>query len=142
MVKLEESINIPREGIFWVINNELVAFSDQVNPMDPFQTTDLLHKEVWKNIKDNYLVNGKEVDYDYFPRGRVEILVIQDDQKVVDYYDSHVYMDRCISNKTWMNKVIDEFRLYFNNVHVTFDGQLFIDGSHYVCNSCKRRNNK
>lgn len=32
MIKLKESLLVPCEGIFWIINNKLVAFTDNVNP--------------------------------------------------------------------------------------------------------------
>ena len=76
--RLSESINIPFEGIFWVIDDELIALKDSVNPNNPYDCTDLLHRDSWKYIKDKYTVNSKTVNYDYFPRGRVETLVIQD----------------------------------------------------------------
>lgn len=134
---IKESLNIPCEGIFWIIDNKLISFCDQVNPRDPYQMTNLLHKEVWLDIKDKYLVSGKEVSYDYFPRGRVETLVIINPDETISYC-ADIYMDRCISRKEFENKIIDDFRLYLSNVEVNFCGQLFIDGSHYTCHNCRR----
>ena len=60
MIKLAESLSVPCEGIFWVIGENLVAFTDPVNPKDPYDTTDLLHKEVWKTIGKEHTVLQKQ----------------------------------------------------------------------------------
>lgn len=136
IANIRESLQIPYEGIFWYINNELIAFTDTINTKDTFDCTDLLHKEVWKEIRNNYLVNGNIVSYDYFPRGRVETLVILDSSGNLDCYEANVYLDKCINKKTIRDQIEEEFRLYLKNVNVNYAGQLFIDGSHYVCHKC------
>jgi hypothetical protein len=129
---VDESINIPCEGIFWVIDDKVISFVDTVNINDPMFMTDLLHKNVWNEIKENYKVAGKVVSYDYFPRGRVETLFIN------NKFQSEVYMDKCIFyNKLVRSKIENDFRLYLPNVNVKYCGQLFLDGSHYICNKCK-----
>ena len=137
MIKVNESLQIPCEGIFWVIHGELISFYDQVDPKDPFNYTNLTHRETWKHIKDNYKVNGRTVDYDYFPRGRVETMVIQNDDGDLDHYEASIYLDKCIYDKTIIDNIINEFRLYLSNVDVKVEGQLFIDGSHYTCYQCR-----
>ena len=134
---IEKALNIPSEGIFWVINGELIHFSDAVNPNDPVDCTALTHKGTWNHIKNDYLVGGKCVPYDYFPRGRVETMPIIDDSGNLICYDSCIYMDKCIDKKKFYDKIIDAFRLYIPKCRVTYEGQLFVDGSHYVCNNCR-----
>lgn len=136
-LQIKESLQVPCEGIFWVIDNKLVALKDEVNPRDPYQMTDLLHKESWKSLKNKYLVNGKEVSYDYFPRGRVETSVILDSNNNLDFYLASVYMDSCIRKNTYKDDIEKEFRLYLPKVKIEYCGQLFIDGSHYICHNCK-----
>lgn len=136
-LQIKESLQVPCEGIFWVIDNKLVALKDEVNPRDPYQMTDLLHKESWESLKNKYLVNGKEVSYDYFPRGRVETSVILDSNNNLDFYLASVYMDSCINKNTYKDDIEKEFRLYLPKVKVEYCGQLFIDGSHYICYNCK-----
>ena len=138
MVIIDENLQIPCEGIFWVINDELISFADQVDPKDPFNCTDLTHRETWRYIKDKYTINNNTVDYDYFPRGRVETLVIQNDDGSLDYYEASIYLDRCISNMEIVEKIVEDFRLYLSNVRIKVEGQLFIDGSHYTCHMCDR----
>lgn len=134
---ISEGINIPYEGIFWYINGKLIAFCNQVNPRDPYEFYDIQHKDVWNNIKHKYKVDGKEVPYDYFPRGRVETLVILNDMGTLDHYESNVYLDKCINKPDITEQIKDTFRLYLNNVKTNIAGQLFIDGSHYTCYSCR-----
>lgn len=137
MVTINENLQIPCEGIFWVIDDELISFTDQVDPKDPFNCTDLTHKETWKYIKDKYKVNEHTVGYDYFPRGRVETLVIQNNDGSLDHYEASIYLDKCIYDKDIIDNIINEFRLYLSNVLVNVEGQLFIDGSHYTCHMCR-----
>ena len=136
MIKLKESLLVPCEGIFWIINNKLVAFTDNVNPKDPYETTDLLHKEVWKTIGKDYPVDRNTVSFDYFPRGRVETLVIQNTDGSLNHYEASIYMDKCIENK-FKPEIEETFRLYLPKVQVKYIRQLFIDGSHYTCHNCR-----
>ena len=138
MISLDESLSIPCEGIFWWIDNDLVYFADNVDIKDPFSCTDLLHKATWQSIKDSYKVNGHTVSFDYFPRGRVETCVYLNDDGTLNCYDSFVYMDACICNDDVKDKIIDAFRLYLPKVSIHFEGQLFVDGSHYVCHYCRK----
>ena len=135
---VKESFDIPYKGIFWYIDGQLIALKDKVNPIDPFEMTDLLHKEAWKTLRDDFKVNEKVVPFDYFPRGRVETLVIQDIDGNLDHYEANIYLDRCISKQSIIDKVIDEFNLGLKSAVVNNEGQLFIDGSHYTCHNCTK----
>lgn len=129
---VDESINIPCEGIFWVIDDKVISFVDTVDINDKMFMTNLLHKNVWNEIKNDHTVDGRVVPYDYFPRGRVEALFIN------NRFQSEVYMDNCIFyNQSVRDQIENDFRLYLPNVKVEYCGQLFIDGSHYTCNKCK-----
>ena len=134
---LKESLQTPCEGIFWFINNHLIALTDPVDPRFPEDMTDLMHKDSWNYIKDAYKVNGKLVDYDYFPRGRVEVIVRNDSNGNLIGYEASVFMDRCINKKYIRDEIEQEFRLYLPKVSIEYCGQLFFDGSHYVCNDCR-----
>ena len=134
-VKLNESINCPYQGIFWVIDNEFICFEDKVDIRD-FHDTDLLHIEVWKHIRTQYKVNGKTVSYNYFPRGRVMVLPIFEYGKF-SYYDCTVYLDKCIDTDKIRDFIEDRFNLYLDSCKVSYEGQLGLDGSHYTCHNCR-----
>lgn len=135
MLQITESLQVPCEGIFWLIDENIISFTDEVNPRDPYSMTDLLHKNVWETISKDYKVNGYEVPYNYFPRGRVEVLVILNSDNILDHYEAYIYMDKHIGSK-YLDKIENDFRLYLPNVNVTCSGQMFIDGSHYICHMC------
>ena len=69
-VKVQSMSKIPSTGVFWVIDNKLVAF--------PFDTNDTFgvaksgitynHKKLWEHVKSKY----KNKTYNYYPRGRVD----------------------------------------------------------------------
>ena len=135
-IKLNESINCPYQGIFWFINDELICYMDKVNYRD-FHDTDLLHVEIWKQIRNQYKVNNKIVPYNYYPRGRVMIMPIFDYNGTFNYYDVTVYLDKCIDTPEIREFIEDRFNLYLSTCKVSYDGQLSVDGSHYVCHNCK-----
>lgn len=92
---IKSSFSLPQEGIFWVINNKLIQFSDDVSynnmNIDPI---DLTHFEVWKKIGEDFKVDGKIVPFDYFPRGRVVISNGKDLK-----FKAEIYIDNCIKSE-------------------------------------------
>lgn len=136
-VKLNEAINAPSEGIFWHIDNKLIALMDKVNIND-YHSTDLLHLNAWKSLRKDYKVNGKFVPYNYFPRGRVMIIPIFGNNQEFKYYDVTVYMDKCIDTVEIRDLIEEQFTLYLKTCEVSYDGQLGLDGSHYVCHNCTK----
>jgi hypothetical protein len=138
--KITAASNTPKVGIFWIIDDELVAFSDSVDiNYNPLAVEDMLHKEVWNEIKERYKVNGRAVGYDYFPRGRVMIYPIKDSNGDFQYYDCSVYGDKCIINDSDVQEEIEsEFRLYLKSCKVSYEGQFSIDGTHYTCHNCRK----
>lgn len=135
VVTLNESINCPYQGIFWYIDDKLICFMDKVNIKD-FHDTNLLHINVWKQIKNQYKINGKFLPYNYYPRGRVMVLPIYENGKF-SFYDCTVYLDKCIDNDKVRDFIEDRFNLYLSNCMITYEGQLGLDGSHYTCHNCK-----
>lgn len=136
-IKISSGINTPKEGIFWVIDDTLVAFCNNVDINGSLDSDDLLHKDVWNEIKNKFKVNGKVVSYDYYPRGRVMITSARDKSGKFQYYSCTVYGDRCIINDPDIqDEVESEFRLYLKQCKVSFEGQMSIDGTHYTCHNC------
>ena len=66
-----KSTSEPTRGVFWVIDGELLAFPFiEDNPYDGVAKSGSTynHKKLWPEIKPHRC----NVDYDYYPRGRVE----------------------------------------------------------------------
>ena len=88
---------VPKQGIFWLIGGEIVNFTETVDwdTSIVFGVAD--HQETWRRIRSDHLVDGKSVEYDYFPRGCVKICPVVDgeDQSIIGY-ECSVYADTCV----------------------------------------------
>ena len=105
--KITSGTNLPKVGIFWFIEDELVVISESIDKnYNTLSHEDILHIEAWKAIKSRYKVDGKVVKYDYFPRGRVMIYPVKDSNGNLMYYDCDVYGDKCIISN---DSIRDEF---------------------------------
>lgn len=137
--KITGSTDAPKIGIFWLIDDELVAVSESINKnYNPLASEDVLHIDAWKYLKNRYKVDGKIVKYDYFPRGRVMIYPIKDKDGIFQYYDCDVYGDPCILyDRDVQDEIEAEFRLYLSTCKVTYKGQMSVDGTHYTCHNCR-----
>lgn len=103
------------EGIFWVVNDELVAFPfgtvNSVNGIAKSGNT-YNHKRLW-----NDLCLDNKHPYNYYPRGRV---VIDNKGNAVIYMNQNVDM-----------KYIEEIRQIFG---IIYQPKIRIDNSkHYKC---------
>lgn len=136
--RMNESIDAPCEGIFWFINNELVAFTEQVDTSGKW-STDLEHSHIWNMIPERYKVNGHSVPYDYFPRGRVMVNP-NHINGVFDHYDVFIYIDDCINSTEYLKDIYYEFRLN-KNCKIKYTGSDGgITSNHYTCHNCSGRN--
>lgn len=107
------SINSPNQGIFWVIDDELIALYDPVDI-------------------DNF------IEFDYFPRGRVIVNPEFDDNGDFTHYECYVYGDKCILyDKDVQSLIEDEFRLYLSSCKVHYEDEMSLDDTHYTCHNCK-----
>ena len=136
-VRLHEAINAPSEGIFWYIADKLIALMDKVD-INNYHSTDLLHINAWKSLRKDYKVDGRIVPYNYFPRGRVMVIPIFGNNHEFKYYDVTVYIDKCIDTPEIRDLIEEQFTLYLKTCKVSYDGQLGLDGSHYVCHNCAK----
>jgi len=133
------SITLPKQGIFWVISGELVSFADTVNPNDFIEFGSLNHKDTWRHIKSEYLVNNHPVEYDYFPRGRVIVCPTFDDDNHITGYDCGIYADSCIiDDPDVREQIISAFDLYHKSCTVLFEGDYSTDNTHYTCHNCRK----
>ena len=133
--RINESLDSPCEGIFWFIDGNLIAYTEQVDTTGKLSTT-LEHKDIWEHIKNQYKVDGKTVQYDYFPRGRVIANPKTVDGKF-DHYDVFIYIDSCINNDDCLNDIYYEFRLNKNCLTKYIGASGGVTSNHYICHNCK-----
>lgn len=135
--RMNESFDAPCEGIFWVINNELIAFTEQIDTSGKW-STDLEHYKLWSELQHKFTVNNKTVDYNYFPRGRVMVNPIRDKNNNFLHYDVFIYIDNCINKSEIVNDIIYEFRLNNPKCNIKYIGaDGGITSNHYTCHNCK-----
>ena len=139
---LKENRNYPHEGYFWIINNEIVGITTEVPQYNyDYSLNGKTHKETWKQISKDYFVNGHEVEWDYFPRGRVMVDPNYDLDDKFDNYSCIVFLDKCINTKECKQMIIDYYNLSLPTVpHITWTmlgERAGID--HYTCHSCRNK---
>lgn len=124
---INESYEKPSEGIFWFIDNKLIAYMDPVG-----YSTNLDHKTIWESIKTQY----SNLPFNYYPRGRVMVNERRDDAGILNGYDAYIYVDDCINTQ----EIVDYIKYHFNLskchiVYVGSDGG--ITSNHYKCHNCR-----
>lgn len=124
---VKESYGKPCEGIFWLIDNKLISYMDPVG----FNTT-LDHKRVWQTIRSQY----GDVEFDYYPRGRVMVNKLEDYLGTLIGYKAYIYIDDCINEPEIVDTIKHQFTLNkCQIVYIGSDGG--VTSNHYRCNSCK-----
>lgn len=108
-----------KKGLFWVVDYNLITKSVKCNiegkALESVEYTsksgeNFNHKIEWGKLSKE-ITKGKE--YNYFPRGRVEI------------YKGRIsiFLNPDINNEVVINKVIDEFGLHnIDNIRIIADG--------------------
>ena len=129
---INESFVKPYTGVFWYINGEVIGRIEDISSIPDNETLEKHHWQVWNNLKFDYKVNGRIVNYDYFPRGRVYI-------SKIDGLDSASYltivdMDKCLDEESIKEQIINYFNLYKNSF---FDTIFTFDKNHYTCDKCR-----
>ena len=120
-------IGYPQVGIFYVIEGKFLSDTTPTKEAEDygdFKTHVNGHYKVWALLKRFVFPKYKDLDYDYFPRGRVVY------NKVQDKYS--IYVDKCVmKDKKMVPKIKKEFNLPHNKreVIVQFD-------YHYQCKNC------
>lgn len=113
---------MPTIGLFFYVKGKLLAYKaapEESEVYGDFLTCSVSHDEVWRErtgLKTPY-------DFDYFPRGRV-VYNIRDDKYVV-------YIDKCLDEPVYINKIVEAFGLKNNVCVIGFD-------EHYQCHRCNK----
>ena len=137
---LTENGNYPYEGYFWIINDTVIGVTSEVPQYNyDYNLNGKPHKNTWDSIKSDYKVDGREVAWDYFPRGRVMIDPNYDLDDKFDNYSCIVFLDKCINNKVYKKLIIDYYNLNLPTVpHINWTmlgERAGID--HYTCHNCR-----
>ena len=103
--KLVEESQLPLEGFFWIIEDEVVGYTEQVNKYGYELKQSKTHEELWDSIKPN----GCDKGFDYYPRGRVMVDQNYDSDGKFTHFSAMVFLDPCINNKR--DKVTDYYNL-------------------------------
>ncbi len=136
-LRIKESLELPSEGIFWVIDNRLVAFDDLVDTSGRY-FDNVEHIKIWNEIKHMYKVDGREVEYNYFPRGRVMVNAVRDNDGTFLHFDVYIYIDNCINNDDIIDEIKYTFRLNKPNCDIKYVGaDGGITSNHYTCHNCR-----
>lgn len=137
---LKESLVNPYEGYFWIINDTVIGVVSEVPKHDyTYELNGRTHKNTWSNFCNDYLVDGKPVDFDYFPRGRVMVDPNYDLDGKFSHYDCLVFLDKCINNQKCKDMIADYYNLNLPTVPninwMMLGERAGID--HYTCNWCR-----
>ena len=140
MIPLKESLVYPYEGYFWIIDNKVIGITSEVPQYNyDYSLNGKTHKNTWHIFENDYLVDGKTVEWDYFPRGRIMVDPNYDlDNKFTDY-SCIVFLDKCINNNECKKLITDYYNLDLPTIpHITWmmlGERAGID--HYQCHNCK-----
>lgn len=142
MIKaLKENRNLPKEGFFWIINDSVIGFAEEV----PLYNYEYLfkgktHENTWSSLKSNYKVNGKEVSFDYYPRGRVMVDPNYDINNKFINFSVMIMMDPCLlKDNKYKEMILDYYNLNLSNCQIPMWPKLNDKAgiNHYTCNNCK-----
>lgn len=139
---LLENRNYPYEGFFWIIGDEVIGITAEVPHYNyDYSLNGKTHQNTWKNFKSEYTVDGEEVSWDYFPRGRIMVDPNYDlsTEKFIDY-SCMVFLDKCINNEKCKKLIIDYYNLDIPTIHsiswTMLGERAGID--HYTCHNCRK----
>lgn len=138
---IKESSVYPREGYFWIIDGEIVGITAEVPKYDyDFTLNGKTHQNTWSKFSNDYLVGGKTVSWDYFPRGRIMVDPEYHLDGSFDDYSCIVFLDRCINNQHCKDLIVDYYNLDLPTIpHITWTmlgERTGID--HYTCHWCRK----
>ena len=140
-MSIKENINYPKEGYFWIVDNKVIGITAEVPHYDyGYELNGKTHKNSWGKFSPDYLVNGKEVEWDYYPRGRVMVDPEYDLDGKFTEYSALVFLDKCINNTFCKNLITDYYNLQLPTIpHISWmmlNERAGIE--HYSCHNCRK----
>lgn len=137
----ESASDIPSEGYFWYINNQIVGIAVEVPKYNyEYQLDGKTHQKTWNSIKQDYPQNSEEVSWDYYPRGRVMVDPEYDKSGNFIGYTTQVFADVCLNTEEVKDKIIDYYNLYKTDI-LWFINKKYSMMNHYTCNQCRNEVN-
>ena len=133
---LNESVNLPSEGYFWIIDDQVLGVSNEVPMYNYEYKQSNTHEQSWSSIKPA----GCDKSFDYYPRGRVMVDPEYDDSNTFKYFTAMIFIDPCIDNDYYKNKIIDYYNLDIPKMyHINWMGNLKGRAgiNHYTCHNCR-----
>lgn len=140
---IKENINYPYEGYFWIIDDAVVGITSEVPHYNyDYNLNGKTHKNTWDKFSCDYLVDGKEVEWDYFPRGRIMVDPNYDMDGKFTEYSCIIFLDKCINNQHYKDMIVDYYNLNLPTIpHISWTmlgERAGID--HYQCHNCRNKN--
>ena len=134
--KLNEHLDLPQEGFFWIINNKVYGYGEEVPKYGYEYKQSSTHENTWDILKPR----DCDKSYNYYPRGRVFIDPEYDTEGKFKSYSCMVFLDPCIDNDKSKKLIIDYYNLNLpsiENIHWygNLKGRAGID--HYTCHNCR-----
>lgn len=134
--KINESLEFPYEGFFWIIDDKVVGYSEQVPKYGYEYKQSKTHANSWDYMKP---VNCDK-PFDYYSRGRVMVDPEYDKEGNFKYFTAMVFLDPCINNDYYKSIISDYYNLdiptmYNINWMGNLKGRAGID--HYTCYKCR-----
>lgn len=136
-----ESRFYPSEGYFWIINDRVVGPAVEVPHYNyEYSLANKTHENTWHHYKSKYLVDGYEVPFDYYPRGRVMVDPNYTSDNKFTSYSVMVFIDKCIDTNHHKNLITDYYNLDASSClpimwMASLKERAGID--HYTCHNCR-----
>jgi hypothetical protein len=139
---LKEAASLPYEGYFWIIDDKVVGIASEVPHYNyTYSLNGKTHRNTWSKFSEDYLIKGKKVEWDYFPRGRVMVDPEYDLDGKFEEYSCIVFLDKCLNNEHYKQMITDYYSLDLKTIHRVKWSMLGeragID--HYTCHNCRKQ---
>jgi len=111
---------MPMIGLFFSVKGKLLLYKvalEKAEAYGDFLTCPVSHDIVWRRRV------GMNVDFDYFPRGRV--VYNTQERKYI------IYIDKCLDTTELIAKIVEAFGLTNHEHTIEFD-------EHYQCHKCNK----